>query len=77
MLYEPDEKEGNYILNQIMVGGNFGHYDDRLKINKSKGKFGSVTNILMHNLHLFSHYPADVIWALVWIVYHWCWKRIV
>ena len=31
MLWEPDEKEGKYILKQVMTGGNFGHYDERLK----------------------------------------------
>jgi len=77
LLYKPDEKEGNYILNQIMVGGNFGHYDERLKTNKGKGKFSAVTKILKHNLHLLSHYPADVIWAPMWIGYHWCWKRVI
>lgn len=70
LLYEPDEKEGNYILDQIMTGGNFGHYDERLKTNKGKGKFGAVTKILKHNMHIMSHYPSDVIWAPVWIVYH-------
>lgn len=77
LLYEPDEKEGRYILHQIMVGGNFGHYDERLKTNKGQGKFSAITKILKHNLHLLSHYPADVIWTPMWIVYHWCWKRIV
>ena len=77
LLYESDEKEGNYILEQIMTGGNFGHYDERLRTDKSKGKVGAVTMILNHNLHLLSHYSADVIWAPMWIGYHWCWKRIV
>lgn len=75
LLYEPDEKEGNYILDQIMAGGNFGHYDKRLKISKHKGKLGIVTKILKHNLYLISHYPADVIWTPVWIVCHWFWRR--
>lgn len=77
LLYEPDEKEGSYILHQIMIGGNFGHYDERLKTDKGQGKFSAITKILKHNLHLLSHYPADVIWAPMWIGYHWCWKRIV
>ena len=77
LLYEPDEKEGQYILAQIMLGGNFGHYDDRLKTGKRKGKFSAVGKILKHNLHLLTHYPSEVIWAPVWIVYHWCWKRMV
>lgn len=77
LLYEPDEKEGRYIMGQVIAGGNFGFYDKRLKNSKKRGKFSAVAKILKHNLHLLLHYPADVIWTPVWIVYHWCWKRIV
>ena len=72
MLWEPDEKEGRYILKQVMMGGNFGHHDERLK--HSGGKLGAVKAILTHNMHLLTHYPSDVIWALVWIVWHKVWK---
>lgn len=72
MLWEPDEKEGRYILEQVMTGGNFGHHDERLK--HSGGKLGAVKAILTHNMHLLTHYPADVIWAPVWIVWHKLWK---
>lgn len=77
LLCEPNEKEGRYILAQVMVGGNFGHFDDRLKVGKKQGKVDAVRKILRHNLHLLTHYPSEVIWAPVWIVYHWCWKRYV
>lgn len=72
MLWAPNEKEGLYIMKQVMKGGNFGHYDDRLK--HSGGKFNAVKAILKHNLHLLTHYPSDVIWAPVWVVWHKCWK---
>lgn len=72
MLWEPDEKEGRYILEQVMTGGNFGHHDERLK--HSGGKLGAVKAILTHNMHLLTHYPSDVIWAPVWIVWHKLWK---
>ena len=72
MLWEPDEKEGRYILKQVMTGGNFGHHDMRLK--HSGGELGAVKAILTHNLHLLTHHPSDVIWAPVWIVWHKVWK---
>lgn len=72
MLWEPDEKEGKYILKQVMTGGNFGHYDKRLK--HSGGKLGAVKAILTHNMHLVTHYPSDVVWVPVWIVWHKLWK---
>lgn len=72
MLWEPDEKEGRFILQQIMEGGNFGHYDSR--INHKGGGMVYVTNVIRHNFHIFTHYPSDTIWAPVWLVWHKCWK---
>ena len=75
LLCSPDEKEGRYILSEVMTGGNFGHHDERLS-NNSKDKLSAIRKILRHNLHLLMHYPGDTLWTPVWIVYHWCWKRL-
>lgn len=72
MPWEPDAKEGEYILKQVMSGGNFGHHDKRL--NHGGGKLNAVIAIMTHNYHLLTHYPSDVIWAPVWIVWHKLWK---
>ena len=76
LLVEPDEEEGRYILNEVMTGGNFGHHDERLADDRTHGKMRSIKRILKHNLHLLTHYPGDTLWAPVWIVYHWCWKKL-
>lgn len=75
LLYEPDEKEGCYILGQIMEGGNFGHFDERLKKNNRNSKIVDVKNIIKHSIHLMAKYPVDVAWTPIWFLYHWCWKR--
>ncbi len=72
MLWEPDEKEGRYILEEVMTGGNFGHHDQRL--THDGGKWNAVKSVCKHNWHLLQHYPADVIWAPIWFVWHKCWK---
>ena len=72
MLWKPDEKEGKYILENVMAGGNFGHYDQRLQHGGSK--WNAVKQVCRHNWHLMSHYLADVVWAPVWFVWHKCWK---
>ena len=72
MLWEPDEKEGKYILEEVMQGGNFGHHDNRL--THGAGKMNTVKQVCRHNWHLMSHYPADVIWAPIWFIWHKCWK---
>ena len=72
MLWEPDEKEGKYILDEVMAGGNFGHHDQRLQ--HGGGKWNTVKQVCRHNWHLMRHYPADVVWAPVWFVWHKLWK---
>jgi hypothetical protein len=72
MLWEPDEKEGRYILEEVMQGGNFGHHNERLQ--HGSGKWNTVKQVCRHNWHLMRRYPSDVIWAPVWFVWHKCWK---
>lgn len=72
MYCEPLESEGEFILNEVMKGGNFGHYDKRLSNNG--GKMGAVKAVCKHNWHLISHYPQEIIWPPIWFIYHKCWK---
>ena len=74
MLCEPDEKEGRYILAEVMAGGNFGHHDERIK-KVGKGKWQSVFATLQHAMHVLRRYPKEAMWMPVWMVYHFIWKR--
>lgn len=74
LLCEPNEKEGRFILNEVMQNGNFGHHDERKIKVKSKMAQPFVTRI-QHNWHLATHYPSEFFWSPVWLVYHFIWKR--
>ncbi len=74
MLCKPLEREGRFILEEVMAGGNFGHYDVRLA--HKAGRLNTFSSIISHNTHLLMHYPADVILAPFWFVFHRCWKII-
>lgn len=74
MICEPDEKEGWFLLNEVMTGGNFGHHDERSK-KIGKGKMVSVMNEVQHALRIGRHYQIMIFWRLVWIVWHYVWKR--
>ena len=75
MLCEPDEKEGRYILNEVMQNGNMGHHDHRIKRVSKNAKVQSVAASLQHTWHLATHYPSEFLWTPIWIVWHFCWKR--
>lgn len=73
MIGEPLEKEGRFILSEVMAGGNFGHHDERLLSGKS-GKLQTLKKVVKHNVHLMRHYPTEIIWPPIWFVWHKCWK---
>ena len=75
MLCEPDEKEGRYILKEVMQNGNMGHHDQRIKRVSKNAKIQSVATGIQHTWHLATHYPSEFLWTPVWIVWHYVWKR--
>ena len=75
MFCEPDEKEGKYILNEVMQNGNMGHHDHRIKRVSKNVKVQSVAANIQHTWHLATHYPSEFLWTPVWIVWHYVWKR--
>lgn len=71
MICAPNKKEGEYLLKQTLIGGNFGRYDERVK---NKEKDSSIARKLFMNLRYALHYPGELLWALVWRVYAAYWK---
>lgn len=76
MLCEPDEKEGRFILSEVMQNGNMGHYDTRIKRVSKNERVQSVAATIQHTWHLATHYPSEFFWTPVWIAWHFFWKRI-
>ena len=66
MICEADEKEGKYLLNEVMEMGNFGKADKRYKHDGVKIK------LFKKWLHLIRHYPSEVVWNPIWIL----WRKI-
>lgn len=76
LVCEPDEKGGRFILKQVMMGGNFGHHDERT-FKSSNKKLNALIGSTQHNWHLFMQYPDKVFWAPTWLLWHFVWKRTV
>ena len=77
MIVEPDEKEGRFLLKELMLNGNFGHFDKRVKKVSKNKKIQSVWANLQHSLHVARHYPSESFWSPIWIIWHFMWKRTV
>lgn len=64
LLCEPDEKEGLFLLDEIMRGGNFGHY------RRDKRRRNSINRMFA----MLPHYPQEVLWMVPWKCWHKCWR---
>lgn len=79
MIIAPNEKEGVVLLGEIMIGGNFGKYDERYNWsidddNENFNGFGYAYTKLKHNFRFFSSYPLEVLFEPLFRVYHWAWR---
>ena len=69
-----NEKEGRFVLKEIEQTGNFGYSDKRYQYRQ----FFKLRRQIAHGAHLLLHYPSEVIWTPIWLMYHkvWKWKRV-
>ena len=75
LLCEPNKEDGEFLLSEIMRGGNFGHYDDRNKYVSDEKRFLRGFNNAKRNMRFLRRYPSEVIWMPFWKTWHWCWRK--
>ena len=66
---------GEFLLHEILIGGNFGQYDTRYNLASKDKKFKRGMAMLKRNLHYVRLYPSEVLWSPVWKMWHWCWRK--
>ena len=75
-----NEKEGRFLLNEILVGGNFGHYDPRMTtLETQPGKLSyqlkRAHRRFVRNLRFFPRYPEEVFWEPIARLTHFWWRK--
>lgn len=76
MLCEPDEKAGQYLLDEIMRAGNFGQYDPRIREAHSAGMSKLYMNNVKRISDMVKYYPSEVLWAPFWKIGHFVWRKV-
>ncbi len=61
MIAPINEREGKFLLAEIMRGGNFGQYDTRLGSKENEGKLHRYIRMNLRNLRFFKHYPTEAL----------------
>lgn len=76
LLCNPDEKRGKFLLNEIMLAGNFGKYDERNVIGAKEGCFKRFVRRQKRFLRFLGQYPSEVIWGPYFSVKQRAWRMI-
>lgn len=73
-LVPSNEKEGRFLLSEMMRAGNFGHADDRVGNWGEMNRWQRLTWGTKWALRLLPHYPREVMWHPVYRIAQYFWR---
>lgn len=73
MICPMDVKRGRVFLDEILSGGNFGHYDTRISFGNDA--LGHNMQRLYRDLRLAWYYPGEALSEPVFRVWHYLWRK--
>lgn len=76
MLLNPSEKYGRRLLEEVMIAGNFGQYDNRINRKMLTSAFGRFLISIKRNMRFMLDYPYETLWAVPFKLWHYVWRKI-
>ncbi|MCR5313215.1 MAG: nucleotidyltransferase family protein [Bacteroidaceae bacterium] len=74
MFCEPHIKHGKFLLNEIMMAGNFGLYDPRNPYNIRENLIQRLYRRQKRNLNFIHFYPSEIIWGIYFTIWQRLWR---
>lgn len=76
LLVDADEKEGRFLLNEILLAGNFGHHDPRVGYGRSASPLQLFWRRVGRSSRFVFRYPSEAIWNPIFKIVHFLyWRR--
>ena len=75
-LWNPCKEDGEFLLEDILKTGNFGHGDESLLVGIKAGGIRSLFKVLKHNIALSRFDKTDWIWGPLYRIYYFFWRKI-
>lgn len=75
LLVAPDEEAGKFLLDEIMLSGNFGKYDVRIDRKNHHKLIPRVWTSIRRNVRFLRYYPNEVLWNPIFRTWQYCWSR--
>lgn len=72
-LMQPDEKEGRFIMREVLLTGNMGHSDTRNWGSKKTPISRFILN-LHRDIYLARHYPHEAVWQPFFSIWLYAWR---
>ena len=73
LIVEPDEKEGCFILNEILLTGNMGHCDKRSWGSKESALSRFFLN-MKRDWYMAKHFPHEALWQPFFSLWLYAWR---
>lgn len=71
---EPDQKEGEFVLNEILQSGNMGHYDTRLGHKEGETVAHRYFRMTLRNMRFVKHYPSEALCEPIFRTWYFFWQ---
>lgn len=76
MLCPPDEKAGAFLLEEIMIAGNFGQFDPRYARSSKDGRLKRFMRKSRRQMRFLGEYPSEVLWYPGYRLWQFIWRKI-
>lgn len=70
-----NSRHGDFILSEMLIAGNFGHYDTRTVKIDPHDRLKRGISLLRKNMRFLSYYPSEVLWSPIWKTGHYIWRK--
>lgn len=75
LLTTPNERDGRFLLDEIMLAGNLGQYDRRIAHRDNESDFVRGMRKVQRNFRFLFSYPSEVLWSPWFKLWHYFWRR--
>lgn len=75
LLTTPNEKDGKFLLQEVMRAGNFGLYDKNIRRKRNESELSFGLRKVKRNFRFVFSYPSEVLWSPVFKLWHYIWRK--
>lgn len=76
LIVKPHERCGRMLLEEIMLAGNFGHYDERISKADRKSQLRMNIVRLMRDWRMLKYFPSECLAEPFFRIYHFFWRLV-